>query len=920
MMIEQVANPSSYEFSIYAVPTFLTAVIGFLVCLAVVVRERGSGVSWVFASMVMPCFLWFFGFTWMYCAKLESVALWWVELAYVGVPWIPAAIYHFMVEILKLQGYWKKIVWFNWVLSSAFFFATLMSDAMIAGMYQYWWGYYPKYGWLGIPFVIYVSGMMITGLLYIQFKYTQLHVDPQKQRAKWFLIGFGIAYLGCVDFLPKFGFAVYPFGYLPILIFTLTSAMTIWRYRLVDLTPAFTAERILDTMRGAVLVVDLGGVIRLTNRATCSLLGYQESELLGKAIPVIYPSPPLLELQVHAPSGNWTVQDQETHWFSKTGKAINVSVSAATVADVTRTTLGVVYVADDISELKRTAQELRRSKEILETRVRERTLELTRVNEELLRDTIERKKAEESLRESEERFRLALQAGRMGTFDYDIHANVLFLSPELEVIFGLTPGTFGGTFESFMQFIHPEDVDGVKRTIQESIAQGGSSDFEFRIRKQSTNYEIRIAGRGQVLSDEQHHPHRVTGVAFDVTDRRRAEEALRQSELKVLQMQKMEAIGTLAGGIAHDFNNILGSIFGYSDLALIKLPVHAEERAYLEKITTAAWRAKELVQQILEFSRQKAPERQLIHLHVVAKETLQLLRATLPKTIQIRSYLATESDTILANSTQIHQILVNLCTNAEHAMRDKGGILEVKLGPVDITQEFATMHPNIEPGPHVKLMIRDTGRGIPPHVIKRIFEPFFTTKGVGEGTGMGLSVVHGIIASCNGAILVESVVGQGTIFIIYLPRIEQSLPDVAVKKSPIRRGKGCVLLVEDEEILAEAGQKLLMKLGYDVEVQQESRHALKVFRDDPLRFDVVITDQTMPHLTGERLASYLLAIRPDLPIILCTGFSHTINQEKAMQLGIRAFLTKPVLIHDLSVVLEKVLNKTPEHTTSEHGP
>ncbi|WP_447970281.1 PAS domain S-box protein [Nitrospira sp. M1] len=915
-MIEQVFNPASYVFSIYALPTIVTAVVVFLVGLTVFIRERGSVVSWLFVAMVTPFSLWFFGFTWMYCARLESVALWWVEFAYIGVPWIPAAIYHFMVEILKLKGHWKKIVWFNWLLSSAFFGVTLMSDAMIAGLYQYWWGFYPKYGWLGVPFMIYVSGMMISGLLYFRFKYTQLHLDPQKQRAKWFLIGFGIAYFSCVDFLPKLGVAVYPFGYLPILTFTLTSAMTIWRYRLVDLTPAFTAERILDTMRGAVLVVDLAGVIRLTNRATCSLLGYQESELLGKAISVIYPSPPLLELQVYAPSGNWTVQDEETCWFSKTGKAITVSMSAATVADVTRTTLGVVYVADDISELKRTAQELRRSKEILETRVQERTLELTRVNDELLRDTIERKKAEASLRESEERFRLALKAGRMGTFDYDIHANVVFLSPELEVIFGLTPGTFGGTFESFMQFIHPEDVSSVRRTIQESIAKGGSSDFEFRIRKQRTQYEVRIAGRGQVLTDEHGHPRRVTGVAFDVTERHRAEEALRQSELKVLHMQKMEAIGTLAGGIAHDFNNILGSIFGYTDLALIKLPAHAEERAYLEKVSTAAWRAKELVQQILEFSRQKAPERHAIHLHVVVKETLQLLRATLPKTIQIRSYLATESDTILANTTQIHQVLVNLCTNAEHAMREKGGILEVKLGPVDITQEFATLHPIIQPGPHVKLTIRDTGRGIPAHVIKRIFEPFFTTKVVGEGTGMGLSVVHGIITSCGGSILVESAVGQGTTFAMYLPRVEESLPDVPVKKS-IRSGKGYVLLVEDEEILGEAVQKLLMQLGYEVEMQQESRQALKVFQDDPSRYDVVITDQTMPHLTGERLASHLLAIRPDLPIILCTGFSHTINQEKAMQLGIRAFLSKPVLIHDLSVVLEKVLNKTPEPTTFE---
>ncbi len=914
-MFDQVFNSANYAFSISAFPTLLTTAVILFVCVAVLIRERGSTVSWLFFVMGLPFILWFFAFTWLYCAQSEAVALWWVQLAYLGIPWIPAAIYQFIVAILRISEQWKRLVWANWLLGSFFFFGTLLTDSMIAGINQYWWGFYPEYGWLGIPFAIQFSTMMIVGLWHFHSEYKQKNMESRERRIKWFLVGFGIANLGSVDFLAKFGIAVYPFGYFPICMFTLISAVTIWRYRLVDLTPAFTAERILDTMQGAVLVVDLEGVIRLTNRATCLLLGYRESELLEKSISVVQASPSRLEFHLNKVSKNWAVQDEETHWFRKNGSSINVSVSAAAVTDVTRTTLGIVYVAVDISQLKRTTQELRRSKEVLETRVRERTVELTKVNEELLLDTIERKKVEESLRESEERFRLALHAGRMGTFDYDIQTNVMFWSPELEAIFGLKPGTFGGTFESFKQYIHPDDVENVMHTIRESIARGGSSDFEIRIRKQdTTNYEARIAGRGQVLSDEHNQPRRVTGVAFDVTDRRRAEEALRQSELKVLQMQKMEAIGTLAGGIAHDFNNILGSIFGYTDLALIKLPSHSEERRHLEKVTTAAQRAKELVQQILAFSRQEEPESRSIRLHLVVKETLQLLRATLPKTIQIRSYLATISDNVLADPTQMHQVLVNLCTNAEYAMREKGGILEVKLKPVDITEELASLHTNLRPGPHVQLTIRDTGRGMSPKVVKRIFEPFFTTKDVGEGTGMGLSVVHGIITSCKGAIAVESIAGQGTTFTIYLPQAQESIPVISTEESSVRQGKGCVLLVEDEEILAEAVEKLLTKLGYEVVVQHNSKKALKVFQAAPSRFDVVITDQTMPNLTGEKLASHLLLIRPDLPIILCTGFSHIINPEKAIQLGIRAFLTKPVLIHDLSVALEKVLSEKPEHT------
>ena len=913
-MINQILDPANYAFSIYALPTILTTFAILFVCLAVLIRERGSSVSWLFSVMAFPFFLWFWGFTWMYCATSEDVALWWVKFAYLGVPCIPAAIYQFMVGILRINGQWKKLVWFNWLLSFSFLLGAVTTNSMIAGLYQYWWGYYPKYGWLGLLFAVYFSSMMVVGLWHFWTEYKRVHLETQKRRTKWFLLGFGIASVGSVDFLAKFGIAVYPFGYLPIFMFTLISAVTIWRYRLVDLTPAFTAERILDTMQGAVLVVDLEGIIRLTNRATCKLLGYKEFELLGKSISIIQASPSSLQFKSSQSLENLAVRDQETNWRSKNGMAINVSVSAATVADETRTTWGVVYVADDISELKRTAQQLRRSKEILETRVQERTAELSKVNEELLRDTIERKRAEESLRESGERFRLALHAGRMGTFDYDIHTNEIFWSPELEAIFGIKPGTFSGTLESCIQLIHPEDVEGVTRSIKDSIAQGNSHEFEFRILKQGTKSDTWIAGQGQALLDEQGQLRRVIGVAFDVTDRKHAEEALRRSELKVLQMQKMEAIGTLAGGIAHDFNNILGSIFGYTDLAIIKLPSHSEERGHLEKVTTAAQRAKELVQQILAFSRQEDLESRSIRLHVVVKETLQLLRATLPKTIQIRSYLVTESDAVLANPTQMHQVLVNLCTNAEHAMREKGGILEVKLKHLDITREFATMHTKLQPGPHVQLSIRDTGRGMSPEVAKRIFEPFFTTKDVGEGTGMGLSVVHGIITSCHGAITVESTLGEGTTFTILLPQAKEISSAVSIPDSTVRRGKGSVLLVEDEEILAEAVQKLLTKLGYDVVVHHESEKALEMFQAAPTRFDVVITDQTMPNLTGEKLASRLLEIRSDLPIILCTGFSHTMTQEKAIQLGIRAFLTKPVLIHDLSIALEQVLTQKPEHT------
>jgi CheY-like chemotaxis protein len=355
-------------------------------------------------------------------------------------------------------------------------------------------------------------------------------------------------------------------------------------------------------------------------------------------------------------------------------------------------------------------------------------------------------------------------------------------------------------------------------------------------------------------------------------------------------------------------SNILAAIMGYSELALYDVPHGSRIERHLEEVLTAGKRARDLVQQILAFSRQRPPERQPVRLHLLISDVLRMLRASLPSTIAIHPRLTSTAGTVLADPTQLQQVLMNLGTNAEHAMRDTGGVLAVHLDAVEVTAGFAAAHAPLTPGPHACMMIRDTGHGMAPEVMERIFEPFFTTKAVGEGTGMGLAVADGIIASHSGAITVASTPGQGTTFAIYLPRIDADTPSLEIPEAPpMPPGHGRILFVDDEPTLADMTAEMLSCLGYNATVYTSSVEALKTFQAAPWQFDVVITDQTMPEMTGERLARELRRIRSDIPIILCTGFSHTMTPSKVQALSIDAFLLKPLGLRELGLALQQVL-------------
>jgi PAS domain S-box-containing protein len=388
----------------------------------------------------------------------------------------------------------------------------------------------------------------------------------------------------------------------------------------------------------------------------------------------------------------------------------------------------------------------------------------------------------------------------------------------------------------------------------------------------------------------------------DITRQVKLEKDLRQA-------QKMEAIGTLAGGIAHDFNNILTAIVGHAEIAGFKLAQADPVRRNLDQVLQASARAADLVKRILAFSRQAERRREPIPIVSVVKEAFKLLRPSLPSTIEIRDEisLSPEDGVIFADPTEIHQVLINLCTNAAHAMRASGGVLLVRLSYSAVDDCRHSPHPDLKPGRYVCLAVSDTGHGIDPAVMEKIFDPYFTTKMIGEGTGLGLSVVQGIVRTYGGAITVDSQPGQGTTFNVFLRSMEKQKPNGTEARESLCVGAERILFVDDEEILAELGKELLESLGYMVVTKTNSFEALETFRADPQGFDLVITDMTMPGLRGEELAREIIALRSGMPIILCTGYSEFINEAEAREMGIREFVMKPYMATSFADTIRKAL-------------
>jgi PAS domain S-box-containing protein len=520
----------------------------------------------------------------------------------------------------------------------------------------------------------------------------------------------------------------------------------------------------------------------------------------------------------------------------------------------------------------------------------------------VVRDITERKKVEEALRESEERFReIATNINEVFWLTDPAKLKMLYVSPAYETIWGRSCQSLYESPGKWMDAIHPDDR---ARVLQDLVGRQERGEYNMTYRILRPDGSVRwIHDRAVPIRNKEGRIYRIAGTAEDVTENRKLEEQFHQA-------QKMEAMGTLAGGIAHDFNNILAAMNGYTELAKMNAGDNPHLQEYLGYVLQAGKRAAALVRQILTFSRkQSAPRREPIQLGDVVEESLKLLRASIPSTIQFKISLAPDALPVLADASQIHQVLMNLGTNAAHAMRGRPGTLEVKLGNFPVDADFAAAHIHLPPGPYVLLSVGDTGSGMDQQTLQHMFEPFFTTKAPGEGTGLGLAVVHGIMESHEGAVSVYSQPGEGTVFHLYFPAHAGAAALATAESASIPRGQGQrILYVDDEAPLAHLGQMSLEQLGYQVEAATNVTEALALVRAEPKRFDLVITDQTMPGMTGTDFAGQLLKIRPDLPIILATGYSPNLSLERLRELGIRELLQKPQTIAALAAAVQRALS------------
>ena len=515
-------------------------------------------------------------------------------------------------------------------------------------------------------------------------------------------------------------------------------------------------------------------------------------------------------------------------------------------------------------------------------------------------DITERKRAEE------ERMHLAtaIEQTAEGLIVTNRDWVIQYVNPAVERMTGYSKSEIIGKHSRILKSDKHDRV--FYKNIRDTLARGEVwAGHLVNRRKDGTFYDTEVTS--SPVLDSACNIISYVSIHRDITREVRLERELRQAH-------KMEAIGTLAGGIAHDFNNILMAIIGYTEIALYKTPEGTTPvRRDLEQVLKAGYRARDLVNQILTFSHQSDQERKVIDIVPPVKEALKLLRSSLPSTIEIRQDIAIppEKGVILADPTQIHQVLMNLCTNAAHAMRDKGGILSVSLSSVETDADayLVSRYPDLKPGPYVRLTVGDSGHGVDPSILERIFDPYFTTKGPGEGTGMGLAVVQGIVNRHGGMITVNSEIGKGTTFHALFPRIEQEIVPEDMLAEALPTGSERLLFSDDEKTLVDLGTGMLESLGYSVTIKTNSLEALETFRAEPDAFDLVITDVTMPAMTGIELAKELMAIRPDIPIILCTGFSELINEKQAKEMGIQEFVMKPFVIGKHAKTIRKVLER-----------
>ena len=519
-------------------------------------------------------------------------------------------------------------------------------------------------------------------------------------------------------------------------------------------------------------------------------------------------------------------------------------------------------------------------------------------------DITDRRLAERRLRDSEERFYLAVRAAQVGIFEHDHQADTLYWSPVLRSIYGVSADE-PGLLQRYIELVHESDREKVFSAVKAAHDPAGHGQFEVEHRIVRPDGEVRhISLNSRTWFDREGAapvPSRTIGIVIDITDRKKVEASLRIAS-------KMTAISTLSGGIAHEFNNSLTAVLGFSHLALPLIPKDNKAHHYIQQVLSAGMESRELVHQLLTFSRQSEQVRHPLPLHLLVKEAIKPLRSAMPSSIELKERIDTLTSPVLADTAQMHQMIMNLADNAIHAMRKTGGILEFHLYDKEIETDQITPSGRLAAGRYACLTVRDSGEGMEPAVADRIFEPFFSGKPLGEGRGIGLSVVHGIVTAHGGNVVIDSQIDVGTVVSVYIPVLSRPTAAVPAPDDSLPRGHECVLFVAAEESFVQSGQSMLESLGYRLIVLTSGTAAWQAFDLAPQRVDLLIADLTLPDMSADRLAHRCRQLRPDLPVILCAGSEQALSDGGDHVNGIVDVAPKPLIVQDLAHRIRRVLD------------
>lgn len=867
----------------------------------ILLKNRYAMTNRIFFSLCTNLSCWAFGYAFMSIAPNEEVANFWRMVSALGWCIVYATWLDFAILVKAESKKWMTDVrrLFIYLPSLFFFIGNLRykPNQVMERLMFVWKDTYPL-DILEILYIAYYITFSAAGVIII-YKWGKSSAFKREQKQANIIVLTAVTSFILViltdAILPMLDIKIFPIGIIMLFITLLGISYAITEYKMMTLSSDVASDYILSTISDPVILIGNDSIIKEVNSATLAVTRFSESELIGHPISLFVDNTELNQTTYNELMSTGFIKNVEVALHAKNSSSIPCLVSGSLIKNEAEDVLGIAFILRDITDRKNAENILVRSHQELEEKVRERTAELEEINALLEEEIDEHRKVQEELLSSDEKFKALIKHSSDGIMVLDqvtreiveINEKAYHLleipscqAPEL-IEEQLMQGN-RDKIQRVMDHIFEKKRLSIKETIKYTQENGTQKDLEL---------SATLVG----YNNKQFMMLTIS----DITEKLIMEE-------RKHQMVKMEYLGTLSGGIAHDFNNILAGIMGYTQLTVEGLDEDTSSIEYLSEVLKLGERAKKLISQILTFSKKTHISPEIVDFKSITEEVLKMLKITLPANIIIRDQLGNNPIYVYADLGELHQLITNLCVNAELAMKKSGGIMEVNLTEVIFNEDMEIAYQKVNSGQYIKLEVIDSGCGMEDTIIKRIFEPFYTTRGMHGGTGLGLSVVHGIVSRYEGVIVVESELNKGSTFTVYIPSVLGNDKDLSLPNEVLKSTAARILFVDDEESIVNSTRKLLQRVGYSVTGVIDPREAIRIFSENKDAFDIILTDQSMPTMMGDDLVKELRRIRPEIPVVICSGYIHKNDEEDNVR-EITEFLLKPVSKIEYVHVIEKLL-------------